>query len=148
MTGVQTCALPISEGKTILKLNQWRNSATGPSTCARFDANRPNGCKKCVFNGKITSPVQLGVTHKETAVSDDAPDMTASVIPLPKGFKRTAHGICQTVDGTDVAICPFDLYPVGYGRDETLGYETVRYKWKRQHVGWQDLSLQIGRAHV
>ena len=131
-----------SEERTLQKLQQWRNSTTGPATCSRFEANRPDGCKNCAFKDKITTPAQLGVKYKEVELSEDAPDEVATVVPLPKGFKRTATGIYNSMDETDVAICPFDLYPTGYGRDETLGYETVRYKWKRLHVGWQDLTLR------
>ena len=48
----------------------------------------------------------------------------------------------QTIDGTEIEICPFDIRPVGYGKDHHLGYETVRFKWKRPHVGWQDLVFR------
>jgi hypothetical protein len=76
-------------------------------------------------------------------VDASAPDEVARTTPLPKAYKRAADGgIKQTIDSTDVDICPFDLYPVGYGRDEALGYETVRYKWKRPHAGWQPLVFR------
>jgi len=63
-------------------------------------------------------------------------------LDMPAPYKRAKGGIKRTIDGTDVDICPFDLYPVGYGVDESLGYETVRYKWKRQHLGWTDLTMR------
>jgi hypothetical protein len=131
-----------SEDRTLQKLQQWRKSTTGPATCERFESNRPDGCKACPFKGKIATPALLGTKYKETGLSEDAPDQTAKEIPLPRGFIRANGGICNEMDGTHIAVCEFDLYPVGYGRDETLGYETVRYKWKRMHVGWQDLSFR------
>ena len=127
---------------TINKLEQWKQSASGPTTCGKFDTDRPGGCKGCIYKGKIGSPARLGVQYKEIKVPEKAPDKEASVIPIPKPFKRTKQGIKVTIDDTDIDICKFDIYPVGYGMDESLGYETVRYHWNRPHVGWQDLVLR------
>ena len=131
-----------SRESTIEKLIHWKESATGPTTCSKFDTDRPGGCKGCIYKGKIGSPARLGVQYKEVHVAQEAPDKQASTIPMPKPFKRTKQGIKVTIDDTDVDICKFDIYPVGYGMDESLGYETVRYHWKRPHVGWQDLILR------
>lgn len=127
---------------TLRKLNQWRSSATGPTTCAKFQEHRPKGCDKCKFKDKITSPAQIGVVRKEIEVAADAPDEAAFEVSIPRPFKRTDAGIKMVVDETDIDVCPFDLYPVSYGKDETLGYEVVRYKWKRPHIGWQPLAFR------
>lgn len=131
-----------NQAETLKKVAHWRNAATGPTTCAKFEAENPKGCAKCRFKGKITSPCQLGVQHQEVGIDQTAPDLSASAVQMPKPFKRTATGIKQTIDGTDVDICPFDIYPVGYGKDEGLGYETVRFHWNRPHVGWQELAFR------
>lgn len=128
--------------RTIQKMRHWKDSTTGPATCAKFETDRPGGCKGCRFKDKIGTPARLGVQHKEVAVAADVPDRAATDIPLPKPFKRTATGIKLTLDDSDIDVCPFDIYPVAYGRDETLGYETVRFHWKRPHVGWQELVLR------
>ena len=127
---------------TISKLNHWKDSATGPTTCNKFDVDRPNGCKGCVYKGKIGSPARLGVQYQEVSLSKEAPDAQANEIPIPKPFKRTNDGIKITIDDTDIDICKFDIYPVSYGLDESLGYEIVRYHWNRPHMGWQDLVLR------
>jgi len=131
-----------SERDTISKLTHWKESTTGPATCAKFEIDRPNGCKGCKYKGKIGSPARLGVQYQEVAVSQEAPDATANTIPIPKPFKRTKDGIKVTIDDTDIDVCKFDIYPVAYGMDESLGYETVRYHWYRTHVGWTDLVLR------
>jgi hypothetical protein len=128
--------------RTLKKMQHWRDSTTGPATCSRFDDARPGGCKGCKLKDRIGTPARLGVQYEEVAASDDVPDRAATDIPLPKPFKRTATGIKITVDESDIDVCPFDIYPVAYGRDETLGYETVRYHWNRRHVGWQELVLR------
>ena len=130
------------ERTTLRKLHHWKESTSGPATCQKFETDRPNGCRGCKYKGKIGSPARLGVQYQEVAAPQEAPDTTANAIPMPKPFKRTAAGIKVTIDDTDVDVCKFDIYPVGYGMDESLGYETVRYHWKRPHVGWQELVLR------
>lgn len=130
--------------RTVLKVEQWRGRATGPTTCAKFKDLRESGCKKCPYAGKITTPCQIGRKMVEAeGPAEDVLDTVAHDVPLPHGFKRTAKGgIAQTIDDTDIEVVPFDLYPVGYGKDEALGYEVVRYHWKRPHKGWQELKFR------
>jgi hypothetical protein len=130
------------EKSTIQKLTHWKESTTGPTTCQKFETDRPNGCRGCKYKGKVGSPARLGVQYQEVAIAQEAPDQVANNIPMPKPFKRTAQGIKMTVDETDIDVCKFDIYPVGYGMDESLGYETVRYHWNRPHMGWQLLTLR------
>lgn len=130
------------EAKTLSKLAHWQRSTTGPATCAKFEQENPDGCKGCRFKDRISTPARLGLQRSEVAVAQDAPDEMANATPLPRPFKRTDAGIKMVIDGTDVDICKFDIYPLGYGRDETLGYETVRYRWRRPHVGWQTLAFR------
>jgi hypothetical protein len=127
---------------TVKKMQQWKIKTTGPSTCAKFKELNPSGCKNCQYKDKIVTPAQLGKQYQEVTAVEDPPDEIASVIDIPKPFKRTADGIKMTLDDTDIDVCSFDIYPVGYGKDFSLGYETVRYHWKRQHVGWQELSFR------
>ena len=128
--------------KTIQKMENWKRATSGPATCKRFQEERKKGCADCKFAGKITSPVQIGAQYKEVQIVTGAPDTLAASTPLPRSYKRTASGIKQTVDGTDIDICGFDIYPVAYGRDEALGYETVRFHWDRKHMGWQELAMR------
>ena len=128
--------------RTVRKMEHWKQSVSGPATCKKFLEERPAGCKGCKFAGKITAPTQIGTQFSAIEISETAPDKVGAAVPMPRSYKRTSSGIKQTVDGTDIDICPFDIYPVGYGRDEALGYETVRYHWDRKHMGWQELSLR------
>jgi hypothetical protein len=127
---------------TVYKLNQWKASVSGPATCKKFEELNPAGCKGCKYKDKVGSPTRLGVQYLEVASSASAPDTTAQDIPIPRPFKRTTDGIKMTIDETDIDVCKFDIYPVGYGKDESLGYETVRFHWNRPHLGWTELSLR------
>ncbi len=124
------------------KLKQWKENTTGPATCTRFATLNPAGCNGCPYKGRITTPVTLGRSYQEKPIDVSAPDPIAQRVPVPFPFKRTASGIKYTIDDTDIDVCPFDIYPIGYGRDEALGYETVRYHWDRPHVGWTLLSFR------
>ena len=111
--------------------------------------DNPDGCKGCKYKGKITSPIRLGVKYQEVELQETL-DKNASQVQLPKPFKRTKDGIKITIDDTDIDVCRFDIYPVSYGKDESLA-ETVRYHWKRPHVGWQELVLRqayLTEGHV
>jgi hypothetical protein len=128
--------------ETLRKLSHWKTATTGPSTCKKFEELRPAGCKGCKFKDKVGTPARLGIQYLEVAPSTTAPDTAAHDVPMPRPFKRTADGIKMTVDETDIDVCKFDIYPVGYGKDESLGYETVRFHWNRPHLGWQELVMR------
>jgi hypothetical protein len=127
---------------TLHKLSQWRQATTGPTTCNKFDELRPGGCRGCKFKDKVGTPARLGVQYLEVAPPTTVPATVAMDVSLPRPFKRTANGIKLTVDETDIDVCSFDIYPVAYGKDEGLGYETVRFCWDRPHVGWQELVMR------
>lgn len=128
--------------ETVQKMHQWKQSTSGPTTCKKFEEDNAAGCAKCKYKGKIGSPIRLGAQYQEVAPPANALDTTAHDVPMPKPFKRTADGIKMTIDDTDIDVCRFDIYPVSYGKDESLGYETVRYHWNRPHMGWQELSMR------
>lgn len=135
-----------NEAATLKKMAHWVASTTGPATCTRIEDNRPKGCSKCKHKGNLTSPAQLGVQYEEVKASADAPDEVAHDVAVPWPYKRVNKlgqpAMVCVIDGVNIDVCPFEIYPLSYGRDESLGYETVRYKWKRRHVGWQDLVFR------
>jgi hypothetical protein len=130
-----------NQQQTLDKLDQWRRQTTGPATCKRFQNENPKGCDGCRYKDKITTPVQIGAQYAEAAPAADIPDPGVQ-IPVPKPFKRTVAGMVLTIDDTDTEICPFEIYPISYGYDESLGHEIVRFKWNRPHVGWKDLVFR------
>jgi hypothetical protein len=127
---------------TLGKLQHWKQATTGPTTCKKFEELKPGGCKGCKFKDKVGTPARLGIQYMEVAPATDVPVPAATDIPMPRPFKRTQDGIKMTIDETDIDICKFDIYPVSYGRDEGLGYETVRFCWNRPHAGWQELVMR------
>lgn len=135
-----------NHNETLRKLHQWKQQVTGPTTCTKFDAERPGGCRGCKFKDKIGSPTRLGTQLAEVKSTAITIDPVAAEIPMPRPFKRTTDGIKMVIDETDIDVCKFDIYPIGYGKDEGLGYEVVRFMWDRPHVGWVELVLR--QAHL
>ena len=131
-----------NESEVTTKIENWKNGATGPTLCEKFMLERPEGCKGCKFKDKIGSPARLGTQLAEVKSMAALVDPLATVVPVPKPFKRTTDGMKMVIDETDIDICKFDLYPVGYGKDEGLGYEVVRFMWNRPHVGWTELVMR------
>jgi hypothetical protein len=128
---------------TLTKLTHWKQATTGPTTCKKFEELRPSGCKGCKYKDKVGTPCRLGVQYAEVAPPvSTLPVQAAADIPMPRPFKRTTDGIKLTIDETDIDVCKFDIYPVSYGKDESLGYETVRFCWNRPHLGWSELVMR------
>lgn len=127
--------------ETLSKMYQWREKVTGPTTCLSMEAVYPGGCDGCPYKRIISTPCRLGTVVKEAPISSDAPEIVKKIV-LPKPFKRTDTGIYVTINDVDTKICSFDIYPLGYGRDELLEYEVVRYHWNRPHQGWQELKFR------
>ena len=128
-----------NQQEVVAKIENWKGSVSGATWCEKFELERPDGCKGCKFKGKIKSPIALGTQFAEVKSMAALADTIAAEIPLPRGFKRTTDGMKYVIDDTDIDICKFDIYPIGYGKDEGLGYEVVRFMWNRPHVGGQNL---------
>ena len=135
-----------NQQEVVSKVENWKDGATGATWCEKFALERPDGCKGCKFKDKIGSPARLGTQLAEVKSMAALVDPIAADVPVPKPFKRTTDGMKMVIDETDIDICKFDIYPVGYGKDEGLGYEVVRFMWNRPHVGWTELVLR--QAHL
>lgn len=131
-----------NQHRTLTKMHQWQSRTTGPTLCSKFEELRPGGCKGCIFKDRIKTPAQVGMQYEEVELPPDAPSVPEDIPAIPKPFKRTAYGIKLTLDDTDIDVCRFDLYPVSYGYDESLGFEVVHFKWDRPHSGWRDLKFR------
>jgi hypothetical protein len=128
------------------RIDRLKGATTGATLCQNFQEQRPEGCAQCphATNDKVRSPIILGVRTPEVAAPGNRPTDIASVaVPdLPYPYKRTVDGIKILVDGIEVTVCPFDIYPVSYGYDEAAGWEIYRFHWNRPHVGWRELSFR------
>jgi hypothetical protein len=81
-----------------------------PTTCDKFRDVNPDDCKGCPFNGKITSPIQLGETVTEIVRpgSEIAADNIQSLAPqklpaplAPPPYKVAKEGVYIMIAATD-----------------------------------------------
>ena len=107
---------------TAAKIQHHKDSGSGPTTCAKFGADNPNGCIACPSANKVKSPIVLG--RPEAVIVEAATE--EEVNHLPFGYKRTDDGLFwEQDDAAPLRFYPYDLFPIAIAYDQTLGYETV-----------------------
>ena len=130
MTGVQTCALPISEAKA--------EFIKGPYLCGTFNEYREGVCTECKHWGKINTPISLGREVEEAAPEDNIVvqkpiDVTAATplhyiipkYPYPYFRGKTGgvfkHSKNEDGEPKDVLVYFNDLYVVRRLKDAEQG---------------------------
>lgn len=146
--------------ETDQKIAQHKAGGFGPSTCIAFENARPGGCTGCPYQGKITTPLQLGrermalpaptvevKTHTGQSVKLTLP-------PAPAPYKRTINADGKTVvmvtitnaddHEEDIEIYDHDLFPCGiyYDERESKYYVSVRRYLPKD--GWADFDVSLG----
>ena len=125
--------------ETNFRLSEW-GRASGPPTCERISHNNPNICSNCPHYGEITTPVRLGVVHKELE-----PVVIGGVeVKTPAGFKRTQHGLMRKSSSDDVDdVCFFDrdLY-IKDIIENAEGYHEAVVVWDKPLVGKTEFNIR------
>lgn len=124
--------------KAIRKMEQYRASTSGAPLCEAIQSDCKE-CAKCPFRGKIRTPWSLGITYKDAPPVQE--DGLPPAVPPPEPYRRTVRGVVKNIDGADLLICDFDLYPLRYGKNEHTGVESVFFRWNRVNFGWTDLAI-------
>lgn len=143
-----------SREETDRKIAQIRGQFLGPSLCTTFADRSPDGCRNCPFQGKISSPVQLGAVIKSAeapivTLAPTAPDalpVTVTLINPPPPFTRRSEeeggGIFVEEDGILHKIYEYDCYPIDITFDEAVGYEVIRVRHSAPKEGWMEHSFR------
>lgn len=135
----------------------------GPHTCATFEKLNPSGCEGCPFQGKITSPIQLGTEIAEATPEDNivviknetiGQEVTVEIPQYPFPYFRGKNGGVykrgianpeSEEDAEDTLVYENDMYVVKRLDDPELG-EMV---WMRLHLprdGIKEFSVPL--THV
>lgn len=136
-------------GDTAAKLAQYLSAADGPTTCARLNALVPGSCILCPYNGKITSPIQLG---RDLPASVSAPAPPKLSLPLlPKSFLWAGSKLACEREPTDEDPSPYYViseYPVVVDElqelERTKRISAVFRSWEPMLQDWRDFSLYLG----
>jgi hypothetical protein len=116
------------------------NAIPAPHTCKQFEAQRPEGCKKCKHKGTITSPIQLGRVVARARGADNVVETMSEALdamvtykipdyPFPY-FRGKNGGIYRSMpDDEDdgIKIYDYDFYLVERLHDTEYG-ETAWFK--------------------
>ena len=106
----QEMVVAVSEGHAdydlptaLAKAEQWRASATGPTTCARFLSLNPVGCQGCPHATLVSTPVQVGrglkrvipIAQAEQSVVPTSPDVSrpGPETPTPEVTRLAASAL-------------------------------------------------------
>lgn len=127
-----------SQTNTEYKFETWNS---GPTTCAKFEACNPDGCKGCVHKGKITSPIQLGkvipigkAEVMEVQVGDEVVKYDIPALPDSFKFENGMMYRVQERDGVPVVsnFCTELFYLTQHIRDSDGTYRlNVRHHHSR-----------------
>jgi hypothetical protein len=122
----------------------------GPHHCATFEKQNPGGCAGCTHNGKIKSPIMLGVEIEEAddnefIVDDGEGTVTTLTIPeYPYPFFRGAKGgvYKRAVEDEEepALVYEHDFYVVKRMRDPELG-ETALFRLHLPHDGIVEFTI-------
>ena len=130
-----------TEAATRAKIDQFRSTGVGPTTCAQFGTVAPTNCLGCRHNGKIRSPIVLGrpdPKELETATEE---------VPPPKGFKRAEDGLYFEEEGNWHRFYDCDLAPVALAYDASLGYEVATVRHKLPHEGAMEFMFRSSHTN-
>jgi len=91
------------EGKTLAKLSQWKDKATGPTTCARLESLNPGGCNGCQYKGKISAPTQVSIPKQVSVKTSEGEAF------LPRSYRISGKRIVRVVEDEVIPVCNYTL---------------------------------------
>jgi hypothetical protein len=123
-----------NQAQTERKVEQWKTSTSGPTTCEAFARHNPSGCIGCTHTKDIKSPIQLGWIIQKLALPADA--QQAKIPDPPYPYIRTPQGLMarQKEDDTGHIFFDYDLYATEILADPING-EQIILVFDKPHVG-------------
>jgi hypothetical protein len=130
-----------SEAVTAAKAQQYRDSGSGPSTCAKIGSINPDGCIGCPYNSKIKSPIILGIPEPKPL------EVVEKKLETLKGFRRSEDGLYYEEDGRWMRFYDCDLYIDRIAYDMSLGYQVAVIKHCLPHEGCLEFMIRSSLIH-
>ena len=128
-------------GQTEKKLQQWRDTGVGPTTCAKFGEVNADKCVGCPNVGKIKSPIVLGRPDPEQK------EIEEGQCQPPAGYRRSEDGLFVEMDGRWVKFYDRDLWLHQLAYDESLGYEVMMIRHSLPYEGELECMLRSSLVH-
>jgi len=131
-----------TEDATSNKIDQFRSTGVGPTTCKTFGETNATGCIGCPHKGEIKSPIVLG-REKPEEIKDDDPE----VLDAPPGYMRAEDGLYCERDGQWEKFYDCDVVPVRLSYDASLEYEVCTVKHQLPHHGYMEFTFRSSLVH-
>lgn len=139
-----------TETETASKLAQLKDM--GPTLCATFQQDNPDGCKNCPFAGKITTPLQLGAVVESAPPPQivqliDGEEKITDLPQVPYPFKRgnaDNPGLFIDIgDGAPIKFYPYDLFPFEVVSDQGNGDGRLGIRHHLPREGWREFAVRL-----
>jgi len=122
----------------------------GPHHCATFEKLNPGGCEGCVHQGKIKSPIMLGVEIEEADDNEfilDEGDGKVTTLTIPdypfpffRGAKGGIYKRASEEEDEPALVYEHDFYVVKRMRDPEVG-ETALFRLHLPHDGVMEFTI-------
>lgn len=156
-----------SSAHTDAKIEQRKLAASGPTTCANFEALRPGGCDGCPVRGKVNTPLNIRREKEEAPapkVEATAPDGSVAMRelpPPPKPFKRVVIPGVKVPEGQmqpariavtkkeddgrvyDEVVYDYDVHPIDLVFDQRAGVYSVVIRTWLPMEGWREHTVAL-----
>lgn len=143
------------------KIDQHVGTGVGPTTCERFELNRPRGCAGCPHLGKVKSPIVLGrellaAPQPVVELQQDNGTVESFELPNPPApYKRAVNPetgrprIVMMVEDKDgdtfeTVLYDHDLYPVSREWHEKDRKYTIKIRTWLPQDGWIEVAVDQG----
>ena len=128
-----------SQEATDAKIEQHVKAGIGPTTCAKFSTENPEGCKGCRHATNVRTPLVLGYPQPVALERTDETPYGET----PQGFTLSESGVFWDDGGTPRQLYPYPLYVSSVNSDHFGESITIRHRLP--HEGWRELTLPSNR---
>lgn len=129
---------------TARKLEQGR-SASGPTTCERFQTLNAGGCAGCPHAGRVASPIQLGRGSQEPPKETVVENVNVPIPPAPFRYGPTGALLLKSKDEnnepTTITVYKSTLFLETIREHESTGHTTLIIKHYLPHESWQEAVI-------
>lgn len=111
-----------NEVQTIIKMNQYARSTTGPALCSTFTQLNPDLCANCKYKGIVTTPLSaVNEVGERTSVFKDTTTGTQKEFSLPPEYRITSKDeIIRVVDGMEICVSDYPIFITSVARHQDV----------------------------
>lgn len=123
--------------ENLKKMSRWQGN--GPTTCAYFENANPNGCAKCPFKGRLTTPTALAYRDVDALL-----DTEVQSIKWPRGYSTDGRRIVYKPIGEEESVVVSEtlLYPIAQFTTKDYAGTRIKLRIRYTHGGWREVEME------